>query len=117
MKAAETSWSTYRQKKFSAPLDIRCYVAEGESKMCFDPPTFRSQGHLLSIVVNNENFACLDLERGMSFAWVNEATVANQEYFRQCFLDVMIYPLLEIAHLVTLHAAWNVQGKGISARG
>jgi hypothetical protein len=58
------------------------------------------------------------LHAGFAFGWATEATAQNQEYFRQCLLDVMIYPLLEVAHLITLHAACVMhQGKGILLAG
>jgi hypothetical protein len=60
----------------------------------------------------------LDLNAGFAFGWATEATAKNQEYFRQCLLDVMIYPLLEVRHLITLHAACVVyQDKGILLAG
>jgi hypothetical protein len=105
MNAAEISWSTYRHRYASPALDVRCFVSDTDSPACAEPPKFRSQGHLLSIVADNENFAALDLERGFSFGWVSKRTADSTEYFRQCFLDVMIYPLLEIRNWVTLHAA------------
>ncbi|MBV8867259.1 MAG: aldolase, partial [Acidobacteriaceae bacterium] len=83
-----------------------------------EPPTFRSQGHLLSIVSDRENFASLDLDAGFAFGWATQATAQNQEYFRQCLLDVMIYPLLEVRHLITLHAACVMyRGRGMLLAG
>ncbi len=118
LKAADRSWSTYRRRHNSAPLDIRLVLSESSSPGCLEPPTFRSQGHLLSIVADRENFASLDLSAGFAFGWATEATARNQEYFRQCLLDVMIYPLLEVAHLITLHAACVMhQGKGVLLAG
>jgi hypothetical protein len=72
----------------------------------------------LSIVADRENFASLDLEAGFAFGWATEATAQNQEYFRQCLLDVMVYPLLEMRHLVSLHAACVMhRGKGVLLAG
>ena len=118
IEAAETSWGTYRCRFRRPPLDVRCFVSESAGPACTEPPVFRSQRHLLSIVADNENFALLDLEQGFSFGWMTSATVQSMEYFRQCFLDVMIYPLLEIRDLVTLHAACVMyQGRGILLAG
>jgi len=118
LDAADRSWSTYRQRQGGRALDVRLLVSESASPASTDAPTFRSQGHLLSIVVDQENFACLDLEAGFAFGWATEATARNQEYFRQCLLDVMIYPLLEVKHLITIHAACvQYQGKGILLAG
>jgi hypothetical protein len=118
IEAAGRSWSTYRKHYDYQELDIRLLLSESASPACTAEPTFRSQGHLLSIVVDRENFACLDLEAGFAFGWATEATARSQEYFRQCLLDVMIYPLLEIRHLITLHAACvQYHGKGILLAG
>ncbi len=118
IEAAERSWSTYRHRHDYAPLDVRLALSESSSPGCVEPPTFRSQGHLLSIVSDRENFASLDLNAGFAFGWATHATAQNQEYFRQCLLDVMIYPLLEVRHLITLHAACVMhQGKGVLLAG
>jgi hypothetical protein len=99
-------------------LDIRLLLSDGNSAGRTEEPTFRSQGHLLSIVIDKENFAVLDLNAGFAFGWATTATALNQEYLRQCLLDVMIYPLLEIRHLITLHAACVIHnGKGILLAG
>ncbi len=118
LRAAEVSWGTYKKRFDTPPLDVRLMISESDSPGRLEPPIFRSQGHLLSIVGDSENFACLDLNAGFSFGWVTANTAANTEYFRQCFLDVMIYPLLEIRHLVTVHAACVIRrGKGILLAG
>ncbi|HEX4227634.1 MAG TPA: hypothetical protein VHZ07_03115 [Bryobacteraceae bacterium] len=118
IEATGRSWGTYRKHYDHQELDIRLLLSESSSPSCTAEPTFRSQGHLLTIVVDGENFACLDLEAGFAFGWATEATARNQEYFRQCLLDVMIYPLLEIRHLITLHAACvQYRGKGILLAG
>ena len=116
--AAEISWSSYRHRFDRPELEVRCFVSTGESPACSEPPVFRSQNNLLTIIADSENFACLDLSGGFSFGWVTESTVRSSEYFRQCFLDVMIYPLLEIRDLITLHAACVVhKGRGILLAG
>jgi len=118
LRAAEVSWGTYRKRFDTPPLEVRLLVSESESPGRLEPPVFRSQGHLLSIAGDSENFACLDLRAGFSFGWVTKNTAENTEYLRQCFLDVMIYPLIEIRHLVTVHAACVIfHGKGLLLAG
>lgn len=118
LEAADTSWSTYRRRFDCTPLDVRLLISESNSPGCTEPPVFRSQGHLLSIVADAENFACLDLNAGFSFGWATISTARKIEYFRQCLLDVMIYPLLEVQHLITLHAACVMfKGKGVLLAG
>ena len=118
IEAAEISWGTYRCRYARPPLEVRCLISESSNPACTEPPVFRAQKNLLSIIADNENFACLDLEQGFSFGWITDATVRSTEYFRQCFLDVMIYPLLEIRDLITLHAACVIfEGRGILLAG
>ena len=60
----------------------------------------------------------LDLHGGFSFGWVTKNTAARTEYLRQCFLDLMIYPILETQHMATVHAACvNLNGKGVLLAG
>jgi hypothetical protein len=96
LEAAERSWGAYRRKFDDAPLEIRLALSDSDSPACFEPPVSRSQGHLVAIVADRENFACLDLNAGFAFGWATEGTVRNQDYFRECLLDALIYPLLEI---------------------
>ena len=118
LEAAHRSWNTYRCRHDQPPLDIRLALSESNSPGCVEPPVFRSQGHLLSIVSDRDNFATLDLDAGFAFGWTTQATAQNQEYFRQCLLDVMVYPLLEVRHLITLHSACVMyEGKGILLAG
>jgi HPr Serine kinase C-terminal domain len=118
IEAAERSWKSHHQRFDHSPLDIRLLLSESDSPSGMEDPVFRSQGHLLSIVVDRENFACLDLKAGLAFGWATRAIGSQQEYFRQWLLDVMIYPLLEIQHLTTLHAACVIkQGKGVLLAG
>ena len=118
MEAADASWGTYRHRFKHPPLDVRLLISESDSPACLEPPVFRSQGNLLSIVADRENFAGLDLDAGFSFGWATTSTAKHKEYFRQCLLDVMIFPLLEVRHLITLHAACVAfSGKGILLAG
>src|ERR1700761_5936444 len=61
MEAADASWGTYRHRFKHPPLDVRLLISESDSPACLEPPVFRSQGNLLSIVADRENFAGLDL--------------------------------------------------------
>jgi len=116
--AAELSWGSYKRHFACAPLDVRLMVSESSSPALTEPPLARSQGHLLTIVGDAENYVCLDLRSGFSFGWVTPNTAASTGYFRQCFANVMVYPLIEVRHLLTIHAACVMfQGKGILLAG
>jgi hypothetical protein len=112
LEAARKSWDTYRCRYNHQPLDVRLIVVRSSSSSCKNLPTFRSQGHLMSVVLDQENFAALDLEAGFAFGWATTATAENPDYFRQCLLEVMVYPLLEVRSLHTGHifggsGEWN----------
>ncbi|HZU24391.1 MAG TPA: hypothetical protein VFA04_02660 [Bryobacteraceae bacterium] len=118
MEAADVSWGACRQRFDVAPVEIRLLVSDSESPGCREAPFFRSQGHLISIAGDSENFAVLDLRSGFSFGWVTKNTAENTGYLRQCFLDVMVYPLLETRYMATVHAACvNLNGKGVLLAG
>ncbi len=118
MKAAEASWSGSRQRFDRPPLDIRCFVADSKLECSAGPGTFRSQGHLISIVVDHENFASLDVNTGLSFAWVTTATAQNMPYLRYMFLEAMAYTQLEIRDLASVHAACvSFEGRGVLLAG
>ena len=118
IEAAEISWSSYRHRFDRPELEVRCFVsAERESGLQ------RTAGIPVAeqFVDHHRRLRELRLSRpdsGFSFGWVTESTVRSSEYFRQCFLDVMIYPLLEIRDLITLHAACVVyKSRGILLAG
>lgn len=105
LSAAAISYRGYRQKFDVPPLDVRVLVAETSGPARTEPPVFRSQGNLMTIVIDSENFASLDLNTGFGFGWVTRATADKSDYFRQCFLDVITYCLLEAQYLATVHSA------------
>jgi hypothetical protein len=109
LEAARKSWGTSGCRYNHEPLDITLIVARSSSPSCNNPPTFRSQGHLMSVVLDQENFAALDLDAGFAFGWATTSTVENQDYFRQCLLEAMVYPLLEAR---SLHAGHTFSGSG-----
>ena len=114
LEAAEISCQPNRKKFDELPLDVRVLISDSPSPGSVEPPSFRSQSNLLMLVADSENFACLDLNTGFSFGWATKGTAENTEYFRQCFLDVMIFCQLEIRHLVTVHGACLMfNGKGL----
>ncbi|HEY7303745.1 MAG TPA: hypothetical protein VH601_06520 [Bryobacteraceae bacterium] len=94
LSAAEASYGTCRQEVDSHPVDLRVLVEPGSGPACAELPVLQSQGNLLSLVADAENFAALDLNGGFGSCWVTRATADETDYFRQHFLDVMISRLL-----------------------
>jgi hypothetical protein len=118
LRAADLSWGAYPKKFQYPPFDVRLLISNSDSPAQTEAPQSLSQGHLVSVIADAENFVCLDLNAGFGFGWATPATAGNTDYFRQCLLDVMVYYILEIRHLVILHAACVMfQGKGILLAG
>jgi hypothetical protein len=87
-------------------------VAEGSGGLP-PAPVLRGQRHLLSWVSDRENFAVLDRRERFAYSCVARATVADLTFFRWHFLDALIYMLLELNYITSLHAgcvAWNGAG-------
>jgi hypothetical protein len=74
----------------------------------------RAFSHLFSIAADVDNQALLDMEAGVSFTWVTQATLKNGLYFRTNFLEKVVYLLLGASVVTDLHAACvSRSGKGI----
>lgn len=117
LDAAEESWAGFRKQFDERPIEIRCLVtASGDGTP--PAPIVRAQGNLLISVAGAENFHCCDLVNGFAAAWVTETVAANIQHFRYHFLEAMAYCLLDMLHLVAVHAACvSLDGHGVLLAG
>jgi hypothetical protein len=84
---------------------LRIVVSGGLARRQPPNPTFRAQGHLLTLVADGNNYGSCDLAGGFGFASLTRAAVVHGEYLRYHFLEGMIYTLLDTQCLATVHAA------------
>ncbi|MBV9303389.1 MAG: aldolase [Acidobacteriaceae bacterium] len=113
LDAARESWGSCRQQYEAPPLEARYIICKGPRRHAPNP-VFRAQSHLLTMVADEHNYACGDLERGFGSAWITEATVSHLEFFRYTFLEGLVSCLVENRYLVAIHAACVVKdGHGI----
>jgi hypothetical protein len=118
LEAAEISWGGGRQRVDAKPIELRCIVEEGGIPADDAAPRLRAYANMLVSVRDAANFATADLSSGVASIWVSAATVANAEIFRYHFLEAMCYTLLDVLHLVALHAACvQRNGKGVLLAG
>jgi len=111
-EAARESWGDDLPAFDRAPLELRIVVRKDGPLA--PEPSFRSQGHLLSIVSCPDNFAVLDLRALFAYAFVSARTAADHAWFRWFFLDPMALILLTQRHVAPVHAAYVVcSGSGI----
>lgn len=112
--AAEESFGHIRSLRRITPLQIRIGVNDEEGSRCPPEPTRREYNHLYSLVADVDNQALLDLNTCTSFAWLSRATVENRLYFRNNFLEKIVYLLLGASVVTDLHAACvSKNGQGI----
>ena len=113
LDAAHESFGAYAPR-FDRP-PIRVHVLVNESENARPPaPTLRGRRNLTMWVSDQENFAAVDRLERFGFSCVTRATVADRIFFRWHFLDALIYVLLELNYITSVHAAcvaW--EGKGV----
>jgi hypothetical protein len=113
LDAAQQSWGTCRHRFNESVVAVRYLICGGPRRQSPNP-VFRAQSHLLTMVADEHNYACCDLERGFASAWLTETTLNNVDFFRYTFLEGLIYCLLESLYLIAIHAACVVKdGHGV----
>jgi hypothetical protein len=105
IEAGKKSWGQFPPAFQTRPLQVRLGVTQRTESASPPVPTFRAQGHLLSIVGDAENFAICDYTKAFAFGWMSSGVVQNTPWFRWFYLDAVILILLDQLYLTTLHAA------------
>ncbi len=112
LDAASDSFGAYAPHFDRPPIRIHVMVSEG-SGVHPPSPVLRGQRSLTMWVADTENFACIDRLQRFGFSCVTRATVADRVFLRWHFLDALIYVLLELNYITSIHAAcvaWNGAG-------
>lgn len=114
--AARESWGWYKREFDRAPLELRIIVRqEGELA---PEPTFLSQEHVITVISDRDNFACVDFKELFAYAFVSEKTAADHSWLRWFFLEPMAYFLLTQSYTLPIHAACIARnGHGILLSG
>ena len=106
--AAQESWRWYGPEFDRPPLEVRIIVrAEGELA---PEPTFLSQEHIITVVSDRDNFACVDFRSRFAYAFVSRKTAADHAWLRWFFLEPLVYFLLAQAYTMPMHAACIASG-------
>lgn len=114
--AARESWEAYRPEFDRPPLEVRIIVRE-EGDLAPEP-TFLSQAHMITVVSDRDNFACVDFKTLFAYAFVSQKTAADHAWFRWFFLEPMVYFLLAQSYTMPMHAACIAKnGRGILLTG
>ena len=116
--SAMKSWSDSQQRFSTPPMQIRVAVSDGIETEIPPQPSFRAQGHLLSIISDAENFAVCDLETAFAFCWLAPRAARAGAWMRHFFLDAIAYCTLTHLYVTGVHAACIVKnGRGVLLSG
>lgn len=113
LEACDESWSCFTQAYERPPAILRIGVTESGSQEAPNPPSYRGNRNLISIICDAENFSICDLRKGFAFAWLTSSLVRDKVFARYFFLEASAYLLVGSANLVGIHAAcveWNGRG-------
>ncbi len=105
LDAAQESFGAYQQRYDQPVLRLEVLTSEGSGGGHAPSPELRGRRNLTLWVADRENFAGIDRLQRFGFACVTRATVADRVFFRWHFLDALIYVLLELNCITSLHAA------------
>jgi hypothetical protein len=115
IEAARESWSQFEQEFDTRPVRLAIGVAEsGDTQGIVKPPVFRSREHLLTIVLDSDNFLSCDLVGGFAFGWLSPAVLADIAALRYFFLEAAVLVLVDQLYLAPVHGALVVRnGQGV----
>jgi hypothetical protein len=114
LDAAGESWAGLNERRFRPALQLRIWIADGETEACPPSPAVRAHRNLLTIVADAEHQAICDLEAGSSFAWLSGAALRHRRYLRYHFIEAIALVLISTSYATAIHAACvSLHGRGI----
>lgn len=113
MEAASEGWGNFVQVYEEAPARVHIQVQPGSAHLP-GAPTFRWEGHLMSIVSDAANVAICDLRANCAYLWITEGVAAHRAFLRYHFLDAAVLTLIQQSHLAPLHGGLVARdGRGV----
>jgi hypothetical protein len=104
LAAAEQTWGPFPALFPAEPVHLRIGVSDIRSELP-QPPVLRAHRGIITVISDALNFAVCDVTAGFSFGWFTPAVVADADFFRYHFLDLMAGLLLAPVHFAIVHAA------------
>jgi hypothetical protein len=104
LEAARESWGMYDSRFDRQPIRVHVIVSNEDGGVP-PAPVLRGQRHLLTWVADRHNFSAVDRLQRFGYACVTRATVMDRIFFRWHFLNALVYMLLELNYITSLHAA------------
>ncbi len=118
--AAQDLWGEYRPAFETEPMQLRVQVQErtpAPSPSPFGTPSFHSQGHLFTAILDGHNLVIWDLDRGLGFARLTPEVARDHLYTGYFFLEPALTCVGQ-RFATPLHAACVARdGRGILLTG
>jgi hypothetical protein len=104
--SAREVWDPFPCNFDKPPLRLRLAVMNQRvGRKALPVPQFRAQGHLITIIGDQNNFAVCDYTKSFAFGWFTSTVVEQRAWFRWHFLEAVVYTLLDHLYLTSVHAA------------
>ena len=119
LKAADENWGLFSPAFDLPPLRLAVGVREDPSAEPLpEKSAFFAREHLMSILINQANFAVCDFEQAYSFAWVTPPLASDHAALRYRILTPAVMMMAEFLALAPLHAALiSRNGRGVALCG
>jgi len=112
--AARESWGCFPKAFAKAPLRFRVGVMGEGGGAALPVPRHRAWLHLITTVADSENFVVIDMNQGVAFGWLTQASLVDRVYLRYYFLEGPVLCMLQHLYLVPVHAACvSFAGRGV----
>jgi len=105
IQAAHQAWGPFSQAFDSPPMRLSLGVVDSESSRLPSRSKFRSREHLMSIILDVENFVMCDFNQGQAFGWVTRNVAADHALLRYRLLSAAVLCMAEQQSLAPLHGA------------
>jgi hypothetical protein len=113
--AAEEAWGLFGPEFPEVePIRLSLAVAGESDAILSGLPAFRSRGHLMTIVWDQDNQIVCDFRDRSAVGWVTPAIAGQRARLRRHLLEAAVMSLLVQAHLAPIHGALiKRNGRGI----
>ncbi len=116
--AASEGWGAFDPMFDGTPVRLCLGVLEESGGPLPPEPVVRSREHMMSTVLDPENFVICDFNAGFAFGWVTQSTAADHPLLRYRILTGAVAPLVEQRAFAVMHGALVARnGKGIMLAG
>lgn len=105
LEAAELSWQGCPRLFDEPPVRLTIGVIDDSPVSPGSPPSFRSRGHLLSIISDARNFLVCDMRTGFAYGWFSREVVEDAGFFRYFFLEAAALLMIDQFYLAAVHGA------------